>query len=206
MDALKAGITAAREGHRAEAHTLLQQALRADPRSEQGWLWMSAVVETDAERRICLERVLTINPHNQTARAGLDQLDSSSGPEHGVEGNLPVSQPHSGADQAAREVVGSALSTDPVAALPSAHSMPTVGMDPLAPSRRPIQRLVPQAEASDGLAQLRAAQFDPSSSVDDPSSSEADSFTALVLIGGLSITAVAGALMLGVLWLIGWPP
>jgi hypothetical protein len=29
---------------------------------------------------------------------------------------------------------------------------------------------------------------------------------ALVLIGGLAITAIAGALMLGVLWLIGWPP
>jgi len=192
MDALQAGISAAREGRRAEAQDLLQQVLQDDPRSEQGWLWMSAVVETDAERRICLERVLTINPHNQTARAGLDKLDTSPDPEDGLEGNLPVSQPHSGADQ--------------VAAFPSPHSMPTVGMDPLAPSRRPIQRLVPQPEASDGLAQLRAAQFESSSSVDDASSSEADSFTALVLIGGLSITAVAGALMLGVLWLIGWPP
>ncbi len=206
MDALQAGISAAREGRRAEAQDLLQQALQDDPRSEQGWLWMSAVVETDAERRICLERVLTINPHNQTAWAGLDKLDSPSDPEDGGEGNLPISQPDSGADQAARQVVGPALSTDQVATPPSPHSMPTVGMDPLAPARRPIQRLVPQPEASDGLAQLRAAQFESSSSVDDPSSSEADTFMALVLIGGLSITAVAGALMLGVLWLIGWPP
>jgi hypothetical protein len=29
---------------------------------------------------------------------------------------------------------------------------------------------------------------------------------ALVLIGGLSITALAGTLMLVVLWIIGWPP
>ena len=34
---------------------------------------MSAVVDSDADRRACLERVLTINPHNQTAKAGLEK-------------------------------------------------------------------------------------------------------------------------------------
>jgi hypothetical protein len=29
---------------------------------------------------------------------------------------------------------------------------------------------------------------------------------ATVLLGGLSVTALAGALILFVLWLIGWPP
>jgi hypothetical protein len=84
--------------------------------------------------------------------------------------------------------------------------MPTLGMDPVAPSPRPIQRLEPQPASSNGLAQLRAAQFQPPSAAGNPSFSESDSFMALVLIGGLSITALAGALMLGVLWLIGWPP
>jgi Tfp pilus assembly protein PilF len=76
MDALQAGITAAQAGRQAEAQALLRQALEADPRSEQGWLWMSAVVESDVERRTCLERVLDINPYNQTAQAGLDSLSS----------------------------------------------------------------------------------------------------------------------------------
>jgi hypothetical protein len=61
-----------------------------------------------------------------------------------------------------------------------------------------------------GLAALRAAQYAPPDEADvspsSPDASESDPFMALVLIGGLSITAIAGALMLGVLWLIGWPP
>jgi hypothetical protein len=79
-------------------------------------------------------------------------------------------------------------------------------MDPVAPGPRPVRRLVPQSEPPDGLAQLRASQFQTASGPDGTSSQETVSFTALVLIGGLSITAIAGALMLGVLWLIGWPP
>jgi hypothetical protein len=202
MDTLQAGITAAREGRREEARDLLQQALQADPRSEQGWLWMSAVVETDDERRICLERVLTINPKNQTAQAGLEKLGSADGLGANFESYLPVSQstqakpeepPHAAASHAAQ--------------LPSPHSMATVGLDPVAPSPRPIERLAPQSGPADGLAILRATQFQPPAEAEaSQSGSESDPFMALILIGGLSITAIAGALMLGVLWLIGWPP
>ena len=176
MDALQAGISAAREGRRAEAQALLQQALQTNPRSEQGWLWMSAVVETDEERRTCLERVLTLNPHNQTAQAGLQKLDS----DH--------------------------TSAYPVATPAAPHSMPTLGMEPVYPAARPIQRLAPQVEPVDSLAQLRAAQFQPPAPTAPAGASESDPFMALVLIGGLSITALAGTLILAALWLIGWPP
>jgi hypothetical protein len=205
MDTLEAGITAAREGRRVEARELLQQALQSDPRSEQGWLWMSAVVETDDERRICLERVLTINPKNQTAQAGLDKLGSADGLGDSLESYLLVSQSTQTEPEVPPQAAAS-LAAQP----PSPHSMPTVGLDPVVPSPRPIERLVPQPVT--GLAALRAAQFQPSGAADasssqpEESSSEQDPFMALVLIGGLSITAIAGALMLGVLWLIGWPP
>ncbi len=205
MDTLQAGITAAREGRHAEARALLQQALQADARSEQGWLWMSAVVETDDERRICLERVLTINPNNQTARAGLEKLSAADSSGHSTESYLPVSksiQPQ--AEEPRQAVVPEAL-TSQVTEPPSPHAMPTLGMDPVVPSYRPIQRLVPQPEPADGLAELRAAQFQPPAEPDE-SSSESDPFMALVLIGGLSVTAIAGGLMLVLLWLIGWPP
>ena len=207
MDILEAGITAAREGHREEARELLQQALQADPRSEQGWLWMSAVVETDDERRICLERVLTINPKNRTAQAGLEKLGSADGLGDSFESYLPVSQ----STQVEAEEPPPAA-TGPVTEPPSPHTMPTVGLDPVVPSPRPIERLVPQPDPAAGLAALRAAQYPPPdeaehfSSEAEASTSEADPFMALILIGGLSITAIAGALMLGVLWLIGWPP
>ncbi len=205
MNALQAGIAAAREGRRAEARTLLQQALQASPRSEQGWLWMSAVVESDAERRACLERVLTINPHNQTAQAGLEKLSSGRSPGGGSEGYLPVSR--------SVQLEGGSPGGEPRPVAPaqiagslSPHTIPTLGMDPVRPNSRPLRRLAPQPDPADGLAQLRAAQFQPPSSSADVPSSESDPFMALVLIGGLSITALAGALMLVVLWIIGWPP
>jgi hypothetical protein len=99
MDPLQAGITAARDGRHAEARDLLKEALQADPFREQGWLWMSAVVETDPERRVCLERVLDINPRNQTAQAGLARLGSSDSLEDGSESYLPVPQSATAANE-----------------------------------------------------------------------------------------------------------
>ena len=205
MDALQAGITAAREGRRAEARALLQQALQADARSEQGWLWMSAVVESDDERRICLERVLTVNPNNQTARAGLEKLSAPDSPGRDTEGYLPVSKSIQPQAEEPGRVVAPESPTSQVIEPPSPNAMPTLGMDPVVPRYRPIQRLAPQPEPTDDLAALRASQFQPPAEPDD-SSSESDPFMSLVLIGGLSVTAIAGALMLGLLWLIGWPP
>jgi hypothetical protein len=206
MDPLQAGIAAARDGRNAEARDLLKKALQADPFSEQGWLWMSAVVETDPERRVCLERVLDINPRNQTAKEGLHRLSSSDSLEDGPESYVPVPQSASAANEEHGQVAVGEPSASQVAAPPSPHHMPTLAMDPVAPSPRPVRRLVPQSEPPDDLAQLRASQFQTASDPNGTSSQETDSFTALVLIGGLSITAIAGALMLGVLWLIGWPP
>ena len=195
MNTLQSGITAAQEGRRAEAQALLKQALLDDPSTEQGWLWMSAVVDSDAERRTCLERVLTINPHNQTAQVGLEKLNSNQSTGNGSAGYLPI--PQSG--QVAGEGHGQATA-------PSPHSMPTQGAAPIAASPRPIQRLAPQTEPEDGLAALRAAQSQQPSPSTDSSVSESDPFMALVLIGGLSLTALTGLLMLGVLLIIGWPP
>ncbi len=48
--------------------------LRADERNELAWLWLSGVVKTTEDRRICLENVLAINPENTTARWGLEKL------------------------------------------------------------------------------------------------------------------------------------
>jgi len=89
---------------------------------------------------------------------------------------------------------------------PSPHTMPTLGMSPLAPRARRIQRLEPQSVPVDGLNQLRATQFQPQPPPPAASPAQPGSWVALMLISGLSITALAGALMLAILWLIGWPP
>ncbi len=74
---LQAGISAAKAGNVAEARRLLEQVVAADERNEQAWLWLSGVVSSDEERRICLENVLTLNPQNRLAKRGLAKLDAA---------------------------------------------------------------------------------------------------------------------------------
>ena len=71
---LKEGIKAAKAGERHTAQQLLMRVVEANERSEQGWLWLSGVVDTDEDRLICLENVLALNPDNVQARAGLRWL------------------------------------------------------------------------------------------------------------------------------------
>jgi hypothetical protein len=69
------GIRAYRAGEKERARELLQQATDIDSENEKGWMWLSAVVESDEERRICLENVLYINPNNENATRGLSKLN-----------------------------------------------------------------------------------------------------------------------------------
>jgi hypothetical protein len=73
-DNLQRAIQAIRSGDKETGQRLLAEVIRNDPRNETAWLWMSSVIETDEHRRDCLERVLAINPHNETARQGLEAL------------------------------------------------------------------------------------------------------------------------------------
>ncbi|MFQ3660016.1 MAG: hypothetical protein SNJ54_13795, partial [Anaerolineae bacterium] len=75
---LQAGIAAAKAGDRATARELLEGVLAQDDRNELAWIWMASVVNTVAERRVCLERVLAINPKNEVARRALRQLGGAT--------------------------------------------------------------------------------------------------------------------------------
>ena len=78
---VRAGIEAYRAGKASEARKLLEKAIELDDYNEQAWMWLSAVVETDEEKRTCLENVLVINPNNEEAKTGLNSLgiaDSSA--------------------------------------------------------------------------------------------------------------------------------
>jgi hypothetical protein len=76
---LEPGIAAYKAGNKIQARQLLAQVVRQDSKNETAWLWMSGTVSTARERRICLERVLSINPNNDAARRGLEKLK-----QHGV--------------------------------------------------------------------------------------------------------------------------
>ena len=99
---LKQGIAVLNEGRKAEARRLLMQVVEQDERSEMAWLWLSGAVDTDEERRTCLENVLAINPDNQAARRGLEQLSvkgkvrplpSAAGVQPGVRPAPQVARP-----------------------------------------------------------------------------------------------------------------
>jgi hypothetical protein len=73
---LDEAIQAIQVGDRALGKRLLAQTLAADPRNVRAWVWMSEVADTEERRRECLQRVVTLEPQNQVARARLAQLDA----------------------------------------------------------------------------------------------------------------------------------
>lgn len=75
---LAQGIEAVKAGDRLRARELLAQAIQLNPADERMWLWMSGAVETDYDRRRCLERVLQLNPGNQAAQRGLAAMAAAT--------------------------------------------------------------------------------------------------------------------------------
>src|SRR5262245_55968356 len=69
------GVAAARGGQRRVAAVLLGRAVQLNPHHELGWLWLSGVLDDPNEIAFCLRSVLSVNPHNQRARQGLDWLE-----------------------------------------------------------------------------------------------------------------------------------
>ena len=71
---LEQGIAALKARQKNQARQLLSQVVEMDEHNEMAWLWISGAVDTDAERRICLENVLAINPNNGIAKRGLERM------------------------------------------------------------------------------------------------------------------------------------
>ena len=71
---VREGINAVKAGNKEEGRALLRKAVELDPYNEEGWLWLSGVVESPEDQRTCLENVLSINPNNDRARQGVAYL------------------------------------------------------------------------------------------------------------------------------------
>lgn len=89
-DLLQTGIAAAKAGRKTEAHQALLRVTELDERNEQAWLWLSGVVDALEDRRVCIENVLAINPHNLHAQAGLRLLDQQTSPPSAAEEICPL--------------------------------------------------------------------------------------------------------------------
>lgn len=58
-------------GEKARGKDLLTRLLKDDQQNPEYWLWMSAAVESEKERKYCLNQALKFDPDNQMARRGL---------------------------------------------------------------------------------------------------------------------------------------
>lgn len=72
-------ITAYKSKQKSQARELLMQAVDIDDKHEKAWLWLSAVVDSAEDQQVCLENVLTINPQNERARKGLEEIYKKQG-------------------------------------------------------------------------------------------------------------------------------
>jgi ferric-dicitrate binding protein FerR (iron transport regulator) len=75
-DLMQAGRVAFAAGKPQMAHDLWREAARVDPYNEQVWLALLDVLDTDQDRKVCLQNILVINPMNVQARRQLSQLEN----------------------------------------------------------------------------------------------------------------------------------
>ena len=73
-DLLQQGIALAKAGRREEARDILLRVVEQDERNESAWLWLSGLVDSDDDKAVALENVLTLNPGNEWAKRGLQLL------------------------------------------------------------------------------------------------------------------------------------
>lgn len=70
---LEYAIEAVRAGDLKRARDNLIHIIELDERNESAWMWLSTVVESRADRIVCLENVLSINPDNAQAAVELQR-------------------------------------------------------------------------------------------------------------------------------------
>lgn len=75
---LRRGQVAFIKGQRYRAHHLWRKAAMIRPYDEQVWISLLSVLESDDDRRACLQNIVTINPRNNWAAQQLAGLEPVS--------------------------------------------------------------------------------------------------------------------------------
>ncbi len=91
------GKNLAEVGQKREAYQLFKRATELDDTSEEAWIWRAGLAEDAKETTESLNQVLTLNPQNKQAQAGLQWATS-------LQPGLAVSAPPNNAEQAANLV------------------------------------------------------------------------------------------------------
>lgn len=78
---MRLGQAALAEGDRRTAHDTWRRAAMLEPDNERVWVALLKVLDSEADKRVCLMNILTINPQNANAQAMLDQLIGDTQPQ-----------------------------------------------------------------------------------------------------------------------------
>jgi len=91
---LQKGIDLAKQEDFQQASNALAKVVKADPLSEEGWLWLGRCRTNLQEKRQCFNQVVSINPNNDEAKQELLKLEAmSSNPDSST---LPDERAESG--------------------------------------------------------------------------------------------------------------
>ncbi len=181
------GIAALKEGRKTEARSLLAQAVKQEPTNEMAWMWLGGVVETDKERRFCLERVLAINPQNDTARRALQRLLAGAG------------QPPPAREPVVREPVEQAALDKPIE-----QAGPAEG-DELEDSQLAAESVEGEDEGWSDAGPDESVESDRSAERDElaaPADTPPGRPSTLVIVGG-GLLAVAFIVLAALFWALG---
>ena len=77
---LEQAVAHIQAGELEQGKILLAGLLKQNPRDENAWLWLALCVTDPEQERYCFDRVLKLNPQNQTAIAGLRRLNAPVAP------------------------------------------------------------------------------------------------------------------------------
>jgi hypothetical protein len=74
VELMRAGHVAFSKGKRQQAHDIWRHAAMLHPYDEQVWLALLNVLDSEDDRRVCLQNIVAINPNNLQAQAQLVEL------------------------------------------------------------------------------------------------------------------------------------
>lgn len=91
---LEQAVAHIQAGELEKGKQLLAGILKRNPRDENAWLWLALSVTDTEQERYCFERVLKLNPQNQSAIEGLRRLDNPVSPptQPGAEQQKPAEE------------------------------------------------------------------------------------------------------------------
>ncbi len=74
---LQFAINTVRNGNKDGARMMFLRVWEEDKRNERAMLWLAKLAKDNSERKQWLNRVLKVNPDNQTAKSALQQMSHS---------------------------------------------------------------------------------------------------------------------------------